>query len=144
MIKPGVKAGKYNTDNIELTVSLGVYHEILSNVQIYSDYVTVCLSVHWRMFPKQGSALCHAQPDPGHRSCLPYGSHPTGTYPAGRRHQNFYNRASHIHTVFTKIIVPFPLLPEMEPIRSVSTKMFPMTVTQRCSPRHFLLHLQIR
>lgn len=48
--------------------------EILSNVQIYSDYVTVCLSVHWRMFPKQGSALCHAQPDPGHRSCLPYGS----------------------------------------------------------------------
>lgn len=26
------------------------------------------------MFPKQGSALCHAQPDPGHRSCLPYGS----------------------------------------------------------------------
>lgn len=39
---------------------------------------------------------------------------------------------------------PFPLLPEMEPIRSVSTKMFPMTVTQRCSPRHFLLHLQIR
>ena len=74
MIKPGVKAGKYNTDNIELTVSLGVYHEILSNVQIYSDYVTVCLSVHWRMFPKQGSALCHAQPDPGHRSCLPYGS----------------------------------------------------------------------
>lgn len=69
---------------------------------------------------------------------------PTGTYPAGRRHQNFYNRASHIHTVFTKIIVPFPLLPEMEPIRSVSTKMFPMTVTQRCSPRHFLSHLQIR
>ena len=53
---------------------IGVYHEILSNVQIYSDYVTVCLSVHWRMFPKQGSALCHAQPDPGHRSCLPYGS----------------------------------------------------------------------
>ena len=58
--------------------------------------------------------------------------------------KNFYNRASHIHTVFTKIIVPFPLLPEMEPIRSVSTKMFPMTVTQRCSPRHFLSHLQIR
>lgn len=28
------------------------------------------------MFPKQGSALCHAQPDPGHRSCLPYGSPP--------------------------------------------------------------------
>ena len=76
MIKPGVKAGKYNTDNIELTVSLGVYHEILSNVQIYSDYITVCLSVHWWMFPKQGSALCHAQPDPGHRSCLPYGSPP--------------------------------------------------------------------
>lgn len=48
------------------------------------------------------------------------------------------------YTVFTKIIVPFPLLPEMEPIRSVSTKMFPMTVTQRCSPRHFLSHLQIR
>lgn len=36
----------------------------------------MCLSVHWRMFPKQGSALCHAQPDPGHRSCLPYGSPP--------------------------------------------------------------------
>ena len=65
-----------HTDNIELTVSLGVYHEILSNVQIYSDYITVCLSVHWWMFPKQGSALCHAQPDPGHRSCLPYGPPP--------------------------------------------------------------------
>ena len=76
MIESGIKTGKYNTDNIELTVSLGVYHEILSNVQIYSDYITVCLSVHWWMFPKQGSALCHAQPDPGHRSCLPYGSPP--------------------------------------------------------------------
>lgn len=38
----------------------------------------------------------------------------------------------------------FPLTSGDGTYQSVSTKMFPMTVTQRCSPRHFLSHLQIR
>ena len=40
------------TPALEFTFSSQLYHEILSNVQIYSDYITVCLSVHWWMFPK--------------------------------------------------------------------------------------------
>ena len=65
----------------------------MKSCQMYrfiSDYITVCQSVHWWMFPKQGSALCHAQPDPRPTEAASHTDHPPQVlYPAGRRSQNF-------------------------------------------------------
>ena len=47
---------------LEFTFSSQLYHEILSNVQIYSDYITVCLSVHWWMFPKYVNSTADSLP----------------------------------------------------------------------------------